>query len=464
MTQELSLFDTLLSTNTNTTKPQGDGQPTKEGSSLFDDLLKSVKTQTSTSAPTPESISSKSGQNSSALSEVPKTQILTTNTNNIDITKQSLPNQQIASNIVDIATNENFENKSIQTLNDSATSTSGKPVNNSQNVKVETPIQQSSIISQTINEVETNEAKTSIDGGKNTKISPDKQLIDQEVTPKSKEETKKESQPYRTTSILDNEQIKNQKPLSEIERILIDKGITIPLSKSQKLDATATDALSTNKIDVSFAKTTASSDVGVEINQNKSNINSTNIKEVGNNIENKIVATNTSSTFSPEVNIDQSPKTDTKVEVQIDSQSPTKLVESSAKTDIIKNINTNSENIIKETVSPNNKEINTSDKTIVQSNDIQVVNTKQSTSDIGAIIVPSTKGNQVEKIENGLQNISDEVKNKPKSIDNGVVSTTMPATTGGSLFDELTNIKSMPNNTQVQNKNIDTSVSSFRHQ
>jgi hypothetical protein len=158
---------------------------------LFDELLKSVKTSTPTSSPTQENISHKSGQNNSALSEVPKTQILTTNTNNIDITKQSLPNQKIASNIVDIATNENVENKSIQTLNDSATSTSTKPVlNNSQNVKVETPTQQSSIISQTTNEVETNETKTSIDGGKNTKNSPDKQLIEQAVTPKLKEETK----------------------------------------------------------------------------------------------------------------------------------------------------------------------------------------------------------------------------------------------------------------------------------
>ncbi|MGE4455355.1 MAG: flagellar hook-length control protein FliK [Arcobacteraceae bacterium] len=46
MTKELSLFDTLLSTGT---KSSGETKVSKEGSSLFDDLLKSVATQSQTS-------------------------------------------------------------------------------------------------------------------------------------------------------------------------------------------------------------------------------------------------------------------------------------------------------------------------------------------------------------------------------------------------------------------------------
>ncbi len=453
MTKELSLFDTLLSTNTNTTKSQGDSQPSKEGSSLFDDLLKSVKTQTSTSSTIQENISHKSGQTSSVLAEVSKIPTLTTDTTNINtinITKQSVPNPNTANNVVDTATNETGENKSTQTVNVSTSVPSNTSVSSDfKKIQVETPTQQSSMVVQTTNEAETSELKTSIDSEKNTKISPEKQSIDQEVTPKSKDEIKNESQPYRTTSILDNEQIKNQKPLSEIERILIDKGITIPFSKSQKLDTTTTDSLPVNKITVSLDKTIGSSDlVGAELNQKNQSV-----------VENKTTPVNSSLS---QVDVSQLPKSDTQVEIEVDVQSPSKLVENSVKTDSVKSSITQVENVIKETSTTNNKEINTSvnnDKTIVKNSDIQSIETKQSKSDIGVVSVPTSIDNQVEKIENVVQSVSDEGKNQPKPIDSGVVSTPSPTSTGGSLFDELTNIKPTSINIQPQTKNIDTTIS-----
>ncbi|MCK9336428.1 MAG: flagellar hook-length control protein FliK [Arcobacteraceae bacterium] len=460
MTQELSLFDTLLSTNTNTTKPQGEGQTSKEGSSLFDNLLKSV--QTSTTAQ--DSSTNKGDKNTSSVIELVKQQTVATNTNNSDITNQSTTNSKIVNNPSNIVTNENSDNKPTQTSNGSVTSSSNAIIlNDSQKVKIETPTQQSSTISQATGVVEVNETeKLSVESETNIKPSPKKQLVDEEVVSKSKHEIKNESKilddgefkAYRTTSILDNEQIKNQKPLSEIERILIDKGITIPLSKIHKIDST--DTISSNKTDSSLLKT-SSSDLGVEvdgeINQNKSNLDTTKIKEVSTNIENKTTPTNTSSI---QVSIPPLLETDTKVEIKIDLPSTTKPVTSNETIDSKNNNITQIDNTIKDSVSQNNKETILNDnKIIVQSTDIQSSNTKQVKGDINTIVTPVI---QVENIDNVSQSISNEEKIQQKPIDSGVVSTTPSTVAKSSLFDELTSINPISNNLPTQNKNIDTSI------
>jgi hypothetical protein len=68
MTKELSLFDTLLSTGT---KSSGETKVSKEGSSLFDDLLKSATTQSQTSQSSTASTTNKNiGVNTSQPSTV----------------------------------------------------------------------------------------------------------------------------------------------------------------------------------------------------------------------------------------------------------------------------------------------------------------------------------------------------------------------------------------------------------
>jgi len=67
MTQELSLFDTLLSTGT---KSSNETKVSKEGSSLFDDLLKSATTQNQSSGASLTTVSPQTSSNSPQISVV----------------------------------------------------------------------------------------------------------------------------------------------------------------------------------------------------------------------------------------------------------------------------------------------------------------------------------------------------------------------------------------------------------
>jgi len=229
MTQELSLFDTLLSTGT---KSSNETKVSKEGSSLFDDLLKSATTQNQSSGSSLTTVSPQTSSNSPQISVVnPEATIKEGIEVKSDNTQSSTPITK------DISTATN--STEVKGLNVDSNITKVEPsapknVNTTTNISISNPsilqdveeniqiVSNQAIVQPKVEVTKSNVAKV------DTNIQNQMQTNDNETVVVNATSS-------RTPSVLDKIQVdKNNKPKSDLESILTNNQV----ESKEKLSAT----------------------------------------------------------------------------------------------------------------------------------------------------------------------------------------------------------------------------------